>query len=179
MGVSRLFSPTHQNVKRPPFPHYLSSSSTHVVLRTRTRQSILYSIAAKSSNMEDDRDFSWEKPAWAKNGPGLRKTGRGQEMVGGRDLAAPITLLPHLNKDGPFQKPEWTEEVEKLEKPTSDLAKPITSLPHSGNKALEFEKPEWTKKPVLHTSDKGAALKSGKEIARPIGGIKPVEEFDD
>lgn len=129
--------------------------------------------------MADDRDFAWEKPAWATKGPGLRKTNRGQGMVNGQDLAAPITLLPHLNKDGPFQKPEWTEEVAHIEKPSSDLARPITSLPHSGNKDLEFEKPDWVKNPVLHESDKGAALKSGKEIARPIGGIKPVDDFDD
>ncbi|KAL7578788.1 hypothetical protein ACA910_016012 [Epithemia clementina (nom. ined.)] len=129
--------------------------------------------------MDDNRDFAWEKPAWATQGPGLRKTGRGEQMVGGRDLAAPITTLPHLNKDGPFEKPQWTGEVDKIPKPTTDLAKPITSLPHSGDKSLEFQKPEWTKKPVLHESDKGQALKSGKEIARPIGGIKPVEDFDD
>ena len=131
--------------------------------------------------MEDDRDLSWQKPDWATKGPGLRKTGRGQEMISGRDLAAPITDLPHMDKSGPFRKPGWTEDVAHIDKPTEDLAKPITSLPHSGvNKDLEFEKPDWTKKPVLHSSDKGELLKSGREIARPIGGIKPVEdEYDD
>ena len=135
----------------------------------------------KAQTMDDNRDFAWEKPAWATKGPGLRKTGRGDQMVNGGDLAAPITDLPHMDKNGPFRKPGWTGDVDKIEKPTEDLAKPITSLPHSGNnKSLEFEKPDWTKKPVLHASDKGEALKSGKEIARPIGGIKPVEDdYDD
>ena len=74
---------------------------------------------------------------------------------------------------------QWTETVPHVPKPTGDLAKPITSLPHTeelkGND-LAFQKPEWTKDAGLSQTGKGAALKDGKEIARPIGGIKPVED---
>jgi hypothetical protein len=51
-------------------------------------------------------------------------------------------------------------------------------LPHTEEKGkdLAFQKPEWTKNSGLAQTGKGAALKDGKEIARPIGGIKPVEE---
>jgi hypothetical protein len=51
-------------------------------------------------------------------------------------------------------------------------------LPHAEDKSkdLSFEKPGWTKDSGLAQTGKGAALKDGKEIARPIGGIKPVEE---
>jgi hypothetical protein len=73
---------------------------------------------------------------------------------------------------------QWTETVPHVPKPTGDLARPITALPHAEDKGkdLSFEKPEWTKNSGLAQTGKGAALKDGKEIARPIGGIKPVEE---
>lgn len=74
---------------------------------------------------------------------------------------------------------QWTETVPHVPKPTGDLAKPITALPHAEElkgKDLAFQKPEWTKDAGLSQTGKGAALKDGKEIARPIGGIKPVED---
>jgi hypothetical protein len=121
-------------------------------------------------------DLSWSKPDWATSGPKLRSTGKGAEVKSGGNLAAPITSLPHQKQDGPFEKPEWTGDVaSKGTTIEGDLAKPITSLPHDGNANLSFEKPEWTKKPPIQTSAKGEALKSGVEIARPIGGIKPVD----
>eukprot|EP00522_Entomoneis_paludosa_P015431 CAMPEP_0172444066 /NCGR_PEP_ID=MMETSP1065-20121228/4195_1 /TAXON_ID=265537 /ORGANISM="Amphiprora paludosa, Strain CCMP125" /LENGTH=124 /DNA_ID=CAMNT_0013194485 /DNA_START=47 /DNA_END=421 /DNA_ORIENTATION=+ len=124
--------------------------------------------------MAEHSDITWEKPAWAK-GATLKKTGRGDAVKQGGNLAAPITDLPHQEKQN-FEKPGWTGDVEHIEKPQSDLAKPITNIRETGDKNLEFEKPEWTKKKVLKDSGKGEAIKSGKEIARPIGGIKPVEE---
>ena len=128
---------------------------------------------------DDDANIGWEKPDWTK-GAGLKKTGRADKMVGDGNLAAPITSLPHQKVDGPFEKPEWTGDVAHMHKPTEDLAKPITNLPHDPNaktcdKTLEFAKPEWTKNPNLANTKKGEALKSGAEIARPIGGIKAVE----
>lgn len=73
---------------------------------------------------------------------------------------------------------QWTETVPHVPKPTGSLERPITDLPHSEDKGsdLAFQKPEWTKNSGLAQTGKGAALKDGKEIARPIGGIKPVEE---
>lgn len=129
----------------------------------------------------DDKDLSWKKPDWA-TGTKLRSTGKADVIKQGGSLAAPITDLPHQKKDGEgnFEKPEWTADAEAGvgKRVEGDLAKPITNLPHSGggDKNLSFEKPDWTKKPVLSTSEKGQALKAGAEIARPIGGIKPVDE---
>jgi hypothetical protein len=124
---------------------------------------------------DEERDLSWQKPDWAKKGPALRSTGRADQMKAG-DLASPITSLPHQKDNGPFKKPEWTEDVSQMDVPTGDLAKPITSLPHSGNKDLSFQKPSWTTSSPVKATAKGEAMKSGKEIARPIGGIKPVED---
>lgn len=132
--------------------------------------------------MEDDKDLSWKKPDWTTNVK-LRSTGKADIVKQGGTLAAPITELPHVKKeDLDFKKPEWTEEVSAKEgtRIQGDLAKPITSLPHTGvpDKDLSFAKPDWTQKPVLKESSKGSALKTGKDIARPIGGIKPVDDED-
>lgn len=125
-----------------------------------------------------NNQIGWQKPDWTK-GAGLKKTGRADKMVGDGNLAGPITNLPHQKDDGPFQKPEWTSDVADMHKPTGDLAKPITNLPHDSHgkdKNLEFAKPEWTKNPNLANTKKGQALKQGAEIARPIGGIKAVND---
>lgn len=128
--------------------------------------------------MDDDRDLSWKKPDWATTGPKLRSTGKGEDVKSGGNLAKPITNLPHQKDvDLDFKKPEWTGEASAKEgqRIHGDLAKPITSAPHTeGN--LQWQKPDWTKNAPIKSSDKGAAMKEGKEISRPIGGIKPVED---
>jgi len=138
-------------------------------------------LLVMSHYQEENKDLSWKKPEWTKNLK-LRSTGKADVVKQGGNLAAPITDLPH-QKNTPlsFSKPEWTDEASAKEgqRVEGDLAKPITSLPHSAGaegKDLSFQKPDWTKKAVLHASSKGAALKEGKEISRPIGGIKPVDE---
>ena len=115
-------------------------------------------------------EFAWEKPAWTK-GAGLKKTGRRTDG----NLAAPITDLPQQAQA--FSKPGWTGEAAEKPKPETNLAKPITSIRETGDEKLAFEKPEWAKKKVLKESDKGSTLKSGGEIARPIGGIKLQEDW--
>jgi hypothetical protein len=86
-----------------------------------------------------------------------------------------VAILTQSYLSYPYQ---WTETVPHVPKPTGSLERPITDLPHSDDKGsdLAFQKPEWTKNSGLAQTGKGAALKDGKEIARPIGGIKPVEE---
>jgi hypothetical protein len=124
---------------------------------------------------DDEKEFGWEKPAWA-TGTNLKKTGK----TPAADLAKPITNLPHLKTgDAPgFEKPQWTAEVKEDKGIEGDLAKPITNLPHGGvaDPNLQFQKPEWTKEAGLHNTGKGDKLKEGKDIARPIGGIKPIAD---
>lgn len=123
---------------------------------------------------DDHKPIGWEKPAWT-TGANLKKTGKSATD----NLAKPITDLPHM-KDGQapgFEKPQWTGEVKEDKGIHGDLAKPITSAPHSGaDPSLQFQKPDWTKDKALHSTGKGDKLKEGKDIARPIGGIKPVED---
>jgi len=128
---------------------------------------------------EDSRDIGWKKPDWTKNTK-LKSTGKADKMKAG-NLAAPITSLPHQkNEDNiGFKKPDWTGEVKEHARSTVDPAKPITSLPHQpreDGKDLSWKKPDWTKNPVLKSTTKGEQLKQGQgDIARPIGGIKPVD----
>mmetsp|Transcript_6748 Transcript_6748/g.8738 ORF Transcript_6748/g.8738 Transcript_6748/m.8738 type:complete len:125 (-) Transcript_6748:186-560(-) len=124
--------------------------------------------------MSDQNEIGWEKPAWAKSA-GLKKTSRGDAVKGGGNLASPITDLPHQSKDGNFAKPGWTGSAAEKPKPQTDLAMPITTIRDSGDEKLAFVKPEWTKTAGLKESEKGSSIKSGGEIARPIGGIKRVD----
>jgi hypothetical protein len=127
-------------------------------------------------NDDIEQDISWKKPDWA-TGKKLKSTGKGQQMMTEGNLASAITNLPHTKAEGEgnFSKPEWTDGVGES-KIRGDLAKPITNLPHgAGGKDLTFEKPAWTQNSGLKDTGKGNALKSGKEIARPIGGIKPID----
>lgn len=89
------------------------------------------------------------------------------------DLAKPITAA--TSSTG-FEKPNWTAEQAK-ERQIDNLAKPITSAPHSDEikNSLGWKKPDWTTERQLKGTKKGEALSSGKDISRPIGGIKPVE----
>lgn len=121
---------------------------------------------------DDEPNLAWEKPSWATGGVSLKSTGRADKMKGDGNLAAPITSLPHQKETGPFQKPEWTGNV-AASNINGDLAKPITAATQNAN--LAFQKPDWTKAPNVRATAKGDALKEGKEIARPIGGIKPIE----
>lgn len=134
------------------------------------RQDLFHTLLSISSPTMEEQDYSWEKPAWAKNGPGLRKTGA--NAATGK-LEKPITSLPHQKDDGPFAKPEWTADVDTIEKPEGNLAKPITSATSDPTK---WEKPDWTKKQTLKGTGKGDKLRSGNDIARPIGGIKAVDD---
>lgn len=90
------------------------------------------------------------------------------------NLAAPVTnirntIIGNESKNLHFEKPEWTKTAAAETKKTEPAPSDDTS-------SLAWTKPEWaTKGPKLRTTKKGEALKSGKEIVRPIGGIKTIE----
>lgn len=69
---------------------------------------------------------------------------------------------------------QWTADVAGQQRSGQDLAKPTTAA--TQNASLAFEKPDWTKEKKLNATKKGEALAGGGDIARPIGGIKPVDE---
>jgi hypothetical protein len=192
-------------------------------------QSATYSSAPQptsyqqSTDDSENKNLSWEKPAWTKS-PVLKNTAKGQFMKAGGTVSAPITNIAEVaaeKKDLSFQKPDWTKNTKlrstgkaEVLKSEGNLAKPITSLPHLGkefdkdeptmlekanstpvqkvvadysnnnddnadevdDKKIGWEKPDWTKKPVLKGTAKGDKLKSGGTLSRPIGGIKPIDD---
>lgn len=50
-------------------------------------------LLTNTTIMADDDDELWEKPAWAKGGVALKKTGKAEQMKGDGNLAAPITFV--------------------------------------------------------------------------------------
>jgi hypothetical protein len=127
----------------------------------------------------EKKDLSFKKPDWTKNTK-LRSTGKADVLKTEGNLAKPITSLPHLGKQ--FDKDEPT----MLEKSTGSSSLLVNNKPTvnsqdddqencGGDKTIGWEKPDWTKKPVLKGTAKGDKLKSGGTLSRPIGGIKPVD----
>jgi hypothetical protein len=121
---------------------------------------------APHTKAEGEQNFS--KPEWT--------GGVSESKVGDGNLAKPITNMPH-GEGGTtgWEKPEWANSSSNSKVGDGNLAKPITNSPH-GEGGTGWEKPAWAQSTNLKdTGGRGAALKSGKEIARPIGGIKPIE----
>jgi hypothetical protein len=84
------------------------------------------------------------------------------------------------DKDLAWEKPAWATGGGGLKKTGAgdkmkgdgNLAKDVTMA--TQKKEIDFEKPTWTAEPGL--ANTGKDLKSGLDIARPIGGIKPSGE---
>lgn len=150
------------------------------VLRSSDKGKVLKeggTVSAPITNIAEvaaTNDIGWKKPDWT-TGTKLKKTGKSAAD----NLAKPITDLPHMkDASGPgFSKPEWTADVKDDKGIHGNIEKPITSAPHgTADPSLAFQKPGWTKDSALHSTGKGDQLKEGKDIARPIGGIKPVDD---
>jgi hypothetical protein len=82
--------------------------------------------------MGDEDDGLWEKPAWAKGGHSLKKTGKGDAMKTDGNLAAAITFTPfksedHTNKLANPDKLATSDVGEKM-KSDGNLAMPITNI---------------------------------------------------
>ena len=94
---------------------------------------------AKTSNVtnmgdEGEEAYGWEKPAWAKGGVKLKKTGKADQMKGEGNLAAPITFTPFKNQDHTNRVADPNKlartEVGEAAKQGEDLAAPITFTPY-------------------------------------------------
>jgi len=86
------------------------------------------------------------------------------------------TEKPHYPKSpGKSQKPS----AARAALPSPALAADNKDDNNSEHKPIEWEKPDWAKTRVLRATSKTDVLYSGKDIARPIGGIRPVEDDND
>jgi hypothetical protein len=116
---------------------------------------------------EDNNDrpnIAWEKPDWAKKSS-LRATGEGENLKKAGNLAKPITSLSHLKAEG------WTEEQQLHETEKAQVPQEAAT----GEKDYAWEKPDWAKNSKLKGTKNAEKLKSGENLSRPIGGIKPIE----
>ena len=88
---------------------------------------------------EGEEAYGWEKPAWAKGGVKLKKTGKADQMKGEGNLAAPITFTPFKNQDHTNRVADPNKlartEVGEAAKQGEDLAAPITFTPYKVRKS--------------------------------------------
>ena len=91
---------------------------------------------------EGEEAYGWEKPAWAKGGVKLKKTGKADQMKGEGNLAAPITFTPFKNQDHTNRVADPNKlartEVGEAAKQGEDLAAPITFTPYKVRKLRFF-----------------------------------------
>ena len=127
---------------------------------TGTLNSQPKSNGASDYNWEDHKkDYSWEKPEWAKKSS-LKESTRGSIVKQGVSLSAPVT---HINKDK-----DVIVEKKKLRQRRAT---------HAGN--TDWEKPDWAKSSCLKSSDVGTSARQGKSLALPVTNIKEgVSEKD-
>ena len=110
-------------------------------------------------------DGLWEKPAWAKGGVKLKKTGFGDAMKESGNLAAPITFTPFKNNDHSNQVANQgnlrSSEVGAAVKMGENLAAPITFTPFKN----EDHSNKVANQQVLTQTEVGAAAKEGEDLA--------------
>lgn len=116
------------------------------------------------SEKDQAKPIGWKKPEWTQK-PVLKNTDKGVAVKHGESLANPITF-PVGKGDGVNKKVQ-PDEVLKY-KGGPDVEE---------ERDLSWKKPSWVTNSPLKKTNKGAALKSGAEIHRPIGGIKALDEL--
>jgi len=123
---------------------------------------------------DNSNDGLWEKPAWAKGGMKLKKTGRADTMKTSGNLAAAITFSPFKNEDhsnkvanqGRLKNSDVGEAVKSGE----NLACPIT---HFRELAMDVDNTNYVaNQGQLRQSEIGEAVKSGENLACPITHIR-------
>lgn len=115
--------------------------------------------------MGDEEKSLWEKPAWAKGGMKLKKTGFGDAMKTDGNLAAPITFTPYKNDDHSNvvanQNRLRKTEVGDLVKSGEDLAAPITFTPYKNNDHSN----QIANQSRLKASEVGEMVREGQDLA--------------
>lgn len=133
----------------------------------------------------EHREYGWEKPDWTTKD--LRPTGR--NVKDGSTLAKPVTLIANVvgtEQHLSWERPAWTKQTLKVTekgqraKNGETLAAPVTNIAHVAAETADyqFQKPEWTRNAGLRSTGKFERLQEGKDIVRPIGGIKHIDNVN-
>jgi len=146
-----------ENIVAPPSPQ----KKTEIVHGASARSP---STTVKSFHVEKDeaKPLGWEKPDWTKK-PVLKKTLQGEAVKHGESLAKPVTFP--VGKGDVVNRRAQPDEV-LMYKGGPDAEE---------ERDLSWKKPSWATNSPLKQTSLGVALKSGKDIHRPIGGIKQLE----
>merc|ERR1712232_728748 len=130
---------------------------------------------------DDDDDLNkheWEKPAWAKDGPKLKSTGKAEAMKTSGNLAKEITHV-NANKDASrdvnstanteilHQAGGAGEKDVSWEKPSWTKGAGLKSA-QGTEKDVSWEKPAWAQNAGLKSTKKGEKLKENGNLAKPI-----------
>lgn len=116
----------------------------------------------------EHRVYAWEKPAWAANNT-LRKSGLGDAILKGENLAQPITDKEKILKSGKvkWEKPEWAKNEEEGSGGTEDGAAKeelIRKIQEGGLNLPSKRKGGSRLKITLN----GSTLRDGSDIVKPI-----------
>jgi hypothetical protein len=104
---------------------------------------------------DDINPHEWEKPAWAKDGPKLKSTGKAEIMKAQGNLAGEITMI-NKNKDE-------SRDINPVAKDAK-----LAGAAADGDKDLSWEKPAWTQNAGLKSTTKGEKMKTKGDLAKPI-----------
>lgn len=105
------------------------------------------SIESPGADNPKKEAIKWEKPEWTQS-PQLKATERGSVVKKGVNLAAPITKINAEKKD--------------------DGSVPVSSPVGGSSTTIKWEKPKWTEKNGLRSTEKGEVVKKGSDLQAPI-----------
>ncbi|GKY90999.1 hypothetical protein MPSEU_000072700 [Mayamaea pseudoterrestris] len=117
-----------------------------------------------TDKLEKQRNV-WEKPAWAMGTKPLKTSEFSEQLRSGDDLARPITFF---NGRDESESAEANGMIVNLSGSSGNRIKPVDSK-------IEWTKPAWSEKVNLRETNNGEKLHQGREIAKPIGGIRAPE----
>lgn len=100
--------------------------------------------------------YTWEKPSWAQQSK-LNRTNSGAQVKNGKDPAISPTSA---QKKTQWQKPDWAKNCRIGRSKSDDF--------DEKTKEYSWEKPSWVNTQLKKTSEKGALVKQGESLAKPI-----------
>ena len=105
--------------------------------------------------------YAWKKPDWVEKK--LQTTNSGANVKKGKD---PEISPKTAQKKTEWQKPEWAKNHRIGRSKSNDF--------DEKTKEYTWEKPSWVNKELKKTSEKGALVKEGENLAKPITDLPQI-----
>ena len=144
-----------------------------------------------TNNEESEGDFHappepiQEKPSQAPPAPSSSNTAKPIAVLHGRKnvaLSSPTRECTKTKEDASSPEAASVTASQPPKSAPTKAKKAVGSPPVAGARdddklgTIEWKKPDWTTKKVLRDTSKRDKLMSGKDLGRPIGGIRPVDD---